>query len=205
FVTDIYGDVPYFNAFQGAEQFSPSYDRQEAIYTDMLKELTEANDQINVEAESYGTADLSYNGDMEMGKKFCNSLKLRVAIRIADVKADEASTAIKEAVAAGVFESNADNALLRYLASPPNNNPLNEARKSRPDFAVSLTFTDKLNELNDPRLPAYAEPAANTGLYQGMTYGLTRGEAAAIPLGNVSQPNPSTYDAESPGILLTFS
>lgn len=204
-VTDIYGDVPYFNAFQGAEQFSPSYDRQEAIYTDMLKELTEANDQINIEAESYGTADLIYNGDMEMWKKFCNSLKLRVAIRIADVKADEASTAIKEAVAAGVFESNADDALLRYLASPPNNNPLNEARKSRPDFAVSLTFTDKLNELNDPRLPAYAEPAANTGLYQGITYGLTRGEAAAIPLGDVSQPNPSTYAAEAPGILLTYS
>lgn len=204
-LTDIYGDVPYFTAFRGAENFSPAYDEQELIYMDLLNELSEANDQISVDEGSYGSADLIYNGDMEKWKKFCNSLILRVAIRMADVKPDEAATAINEAVEAGVFEGNADNALLNYLSSPPNNNPLNEARKSRPDFAVSRTFTDILNELNDPRLEAFAAPAANTGLYQGITYGLTRGDAAAIPLGAVSQPNPATYDAEAPGILLTYS
>src|SRR5690606_5933223 len=77
--TDIYGDIPYFDALQGAENFSTKYDRQEAIYTDLLKELTEANDQISLDAGSYGTADLIYNGDMDKWKKFCNSLKLRVA------------------------------------------------------------------------------------------------------------------------------
>lgn len=204
-ITDIYGNVPYFDTFQGAENFSPKYDEQEAIYLDLLKELKEANEQITVGEESYGSADLIYNGDMDEWKKFCNSLRLRVAIRMADVKETEAAAAINDAIATGIFESNADDALLRYLASPPNNNPLNEARKSRPDFAVSLTFTDKLNELNDPRLPAYAAPATNTGLYEGITYGLTRGDAAAIPLGDVSQPNPDTYAAEAPGILLTYS
>lgn len=204
-LTDIYGDIPYSEAFQGAENFSPKYDKQEDIYMDLLKELSEANDQITKDEDSYGSADLIYNGDMEKWKKFCNSLRLRVAIRMADKKEAESAAAIKAATDAGVFQSNADDALLQYLPSPPNNNPLNEARKSRPDFAVSLTFTDKLNELNDPRLPKYAAPAVNTGKYEGITYGLERGDAAAIPLGDVSQPNPAVYAAEAPGILMTYS
>ena len=204
-LTDIYGDVPYSEAFMGSENFSPAYDPQESIYLDLLKELKEADAQLTPGSASYGSADIIYNGDVAQWKKFTNSLRLRVAIRMADIKGDEAEAAIKEAIASGVFTSNDDNALLNYLPSPPNNNPLNEARKSRPDFAVSKTLTDLMNDMNDPRLSQFAAPAQATGLYEGIPYGLTRGNAAAIPIPAVSQPNPATYDPEAPGIFMDYA
>ncbi len=40
-LTDIFGDLPYSKALQGDNGVTP-YDKQQAIYTDMFKELTEA-------------------------------------------------------------------------------------------------------------------------------------------------------------------
>ena len=47
-VTDLHGDVPYFEALKSAEGLlQPKYDTQEAIYEDMLKELEQAGSSFN--------------------------------------------------------------------------------------------------------------------------------------------------------------
>ena len=43
-LTNAYGDIPYSGAIGGAgDNFTPSYDPQEAIYTDLLSELRRAD------------------------------------------------------------------------------------------------------------------------------------------------------------------
>lgn len=208
-VTDTWGYAPYSQALQIEEYPNPAYDSQEDIYRTFLTQLTEASDQI--ELEGAGPAgDAIYNGDMSKWKKFVNSLKLRVAMRMADVDPASAGAAVAEAVAAGVMESNDDNALFPYLPNAPNNNPLNEDFKTRNDFAVSNILVDKLLELNDPRIDFYAEPTANSMAagepqYVGETYGLDEIRAAATQDDAVSQRSAEILAADAEGIFMQYA
>ena len=82
--TDIYGDMPYSEANKSPEEAiaSPKYDTQESIYLDFFKELKEAVAELDETKESYGNADLYYGGDVSKWKKFGNSLRLRLALRV---------------------------------------------------------------------------------------------------------------------------
>lgn len=203
-ITDIWGDVPYTEALQGADQVAPAYTPQSEIYADLLAELTEANDLINLDEPGFTAGDLIYGGNMTNWLRFANSLKLRVAIRMADVEPGLAEVAINEAIAAGVFESNADNALLPYTASAPNNNPLNQDRKTRADFAASEPLINLLQAYNDPRIAYFAAPNAN-GEYVGLTYGLSQAQAGAIANSAVSQPSQVVLAPDAPGVYMDYA
>jgi hypothetical protein len=90
--TDIYGDIPYFEANKSPAEAiaSPKYDTQESIYLDFFKELKEAAVELDETKESYGNADLYYGGDVSKWKKFANSLRLRLALRVRYVDAQMA-------------------------------------------------------------------------------------------------------------------
>lgn len=190
-ITDIWGDVPYFEALGGAENKTPAYTLQSEIYYDLLNEINEGLALLNESAGAFGASDLIYGSDIAAWKKFGNSLKMRVAMRMADRDNATAKAAVEAAFNAGVFESNADNALMNYLDGQPNNNPINQDRIERgdADFAVSKTLLDKMAELNDPRMPHYADPAVTSGEFVGLTYGLDPANSAAIPSDDVSQPS----------------
>src|SRR5690606_29755262 len=66
-VTDMYGDIPYFEAGLGYidGSYSPKFDRQADIYADMLKELEESVLALDPSKPSYGAADFVYGGDTE--------------------------------------------------------------------------------------------------------------------------------------------
>lgn len=208
-VTDTWGYAPYSQALQIDEFPNPAYDSQEEIYRTFLTQLTDANNQIEL-AGAGPAGDAVYGGDMALWKKFVNSLKLRVAMRMADVDPTAAAAAVAEAVAAGVMESNDDSALFPYLPSAPNNNPLNEDFKTRNDFAVSNVLVQKLQELNDPRLGFYAQPTANsvaagTPEYVGEVYGLDEIKAAATQDDAVSQRSSRVVAADAPGVYMQYA
>lgn len=209
-LTDIWGDIPYKEALEGASNPSPAYTSQDSVYIGIINMLTEASDSIKVDASGFTSGDVFYGGDMAKWKKFANSLKLRAAMRIADVKPELARTAAQEAVAAGVMESNADNALFTYLDAVPNNNPINEAYKTRRDFAVSRPLVNLLQSNNDPRLPIYADPAENTPegttIYAGYPYGMAQGAATAYLTSEPwSEPGARVRQADAPAIFMTYS
>lgn len=118
YVTDTWGDVPYFDALKGTPNVS--YDTQEVIYKDLLKELTEAVAQIDNGLPIKG--DIVYNGDMSKWKKFANSLRVLMALRLTKkypLASEYAALELKAALAdpAGVIETNADNFQLAYVGS----------------------------------------------------------------------------------------
>lgn len=203
-LTDCWGPIPFSQALKGSEVPSPSYDSQEDVYMGLLAMLDEANADMNVNAAG-PQGDKIYGGDMSKWKKFVNSLKLRVAIRMADVNPNVAGTAIQEALNDGVFTSNADNALLPYGDAAPNNNPLNEDRKTRNDFCASNIMVDHLKSISDPRMAMYYEPAVNSGEFVGEVYGLTEENAALTPDDDISQRNAKVLEASAPGIYLDYA
>jgi hypothetical protein len=218
-LTDTYGDVPYFEAFKAELDVSPAYTPQSEIYADLIKELTEASAQINVNEPVFaaGTGDLIYDGDPVKWKKFANSLKMRVAIRMSKVDPNY-TTYIQEAVTAGVFTSNDDNAVLHYLGSVANADmaPLWDAYyfSNRNDFTLAKPFVDLLKGVNDdandktnpfeglfdPRLAVWAVPTGTE--YQGMPYGIPNDVTAAARAGTIDLTNGGLVTAGNLG--LTF-
>lgn len=201
-ITDVYGDIPYSEAL--SDNIYPKYDTQEAIYKDLLKELKEAAAQIKT-GEAGVKGDVIFKGDMAKWVKFANSLRLRVAMRMADKDWATAKTHIEEA-AANAFSSNSDNAILQYGAATPANNPLNEDRKTRADFAVSATILDTMLALSDPRVPMYAAPTVNDPTkFVGKVYGMTSGAATAEDPNDISQPSAMILAPNAPAVYMDYA
>ena len=152
-----FGNVPYSQAFD-VENPLPVYDDAKTVYNDILTRLNAALDLIDTGAEGFEEADVLYNGQMESWVKFGNSLKLKLAMVIADDDPEQARTLV-EAAAANVFENGSDNAAFPYLSEAPNNNPVSEninpIRTSREDYIAANTLVDAMNELEDPRRASF--------------------------------------------------
>jgi len=118
-LTDYYGSIPYSEAMKAQEGvFFPKYDKQRAIYTDLLKELDEASAAFTGNDAGFSAADLYYSGNVTKWKRWGYSLMLRLAMRISTVDAATANTYITKAIAGGVFQSNADNVVVPMDIGP---------------------------------------------------------------------------------------
>ena len=110
--TDIWGDIPYFKAANGTGENAP-YDKQELIYKDMLKELKEAAAGLSTSnPKQQAGQDYVYNDDISKWKKFANSLRLRLAMRITQADAATAKQNAEEAAAGGVMTGSSDDCLV---------------------------------------------------------------------------------------------
>ncbi|WP_276372483.1 SusD/RagB family nutrient-binding outer membrane lipoprotein [Chryseolinea sp. H1M3-3] len=156
-LVDAFGAVPFTEALND-EILVPKYDNGQAVYDQLIVMLDEAIATLDEDEEGFsGTQDVVYGGDIEKWLKFANSLKLKLAVTIADVNPTKAASMVTEAEP-NVFSSNADNASITYLATSPNTNPLWEdlVQSGRADYVIANTVVDKLVDLNDPRLIVYA-------------------------------------------------
>ena len=84
-LTDTWGDVPYSEALKGSENARPKYDTQKDIYYGMLAKLTAASAMIQPGGATFGSEDEIYGGNPTEWRKFSNSLRLRMAMRISNV------------------------------------------------------------------------------------------------------------------------
>ena len=142
-LTDAFGDIPMSAALKGGDDTAPAYDSQADVYTGLLTLLDDA--MASMTSGSGPQGDQVYGGNMDQWMKFANSLKLRVAMRMADVNGSAAQSAAEAALGSGmIIAGNEDNALFNYLGGAPNNNPINEDAKTRNDFAASNTMVDLL-------------------------------------------------------------
>ena len=172
-LVDTFGYIPYSQALQGNENLVPVYDADSAIYADLFRRLDTALNSLS-ESNSMGSVasgDLVYDGDVASWKMFGNSLKLRMALRIADVDA-ATSKSMAEQAAAGVFMSNADNAAFPFEMTTPNTNPNWETlvQSGRSDYIMAESFVDLIVPLNDPRTEVYMQD--NVIPYVGGEYGV---------------------------------
>lgn len=167
-LVNTFGNVPYTEALNYAN-ITPKYDDARTITLDLLARLNADIAILNTNSASgsYDSSDLLYGGNIASWIKFANTLKLKLGMLLADSDVAIAQTAVGEAVAAGVFTSNGDNARISYFTATPNTNPLwtDLVQSGRNDFVSSKTIVDMMNTLNDPRRPFYFN--ALGGIYVG--------------------------------------
>jgi hypothetical protein len=188
FMSDAYGDLPFAEANKAKDGVNyPVFDTQEAIYAGILKDLTEANALLGTTAEQV-KGDIFFDGDIMRWKKFANSLRLRVLLRLSDRQDPSAAmqAILSNPTQNPIFTGNDDQAVLQYLGDVPNQHPLYTNRSgSFDEYRLSENMENKLKMLNDPRLYAYAQPtnASGSGVvgspndYQGVPNGLADEEA----------------------------
>ncbi|ANH80179.1 hypothetical protein A8C56_03555 [Niabella ginsenosidivorans] len=201
-LADAYGNVPYSNALFDSIP-APVYDDAATMYTDFLKRLDEYQNTLDSSKDSYPSGDAFYNGDVTKWKKLANSLILRIAMRMSDVKPAEAKTAIETAVKNGVITDSTDDALFPYTSQAPNQYPYNDFGRPQVEFVVSETMVNYMDSLKDPRLKVYARPATNSGTILGKPYGI--GTNSAADAQKYSTPGVRVYAPDFPGILMTSS
>ncbi|WP_342083858.1 SusD/RagB family nutrient-binding outer membrane lipoprotein [Dyadobacter sp. OTU695] len=206
-LTDLYGNIPYSQALKLEETLAPKYDSQKDVYLGLLNDLKKATDLINVSGAPIG-GDLVYNGNLTKWKKFANSLRLRIALRIADKEPDAAKAVVAELARdkTALIASNDEIAQLIYLASP-NQNPVSRDRETRDDYRVSKSIIDKLQELKDPRLAVFANKtvdATPTG-YIGVTNGLPADSAAKLGFTKTSKLGDYFTAPASPAVFVSYA
>lgn len=196
-----FGDIPYSEALNPLNPL-PKYDDAKTVYDAILVRLDAALASIKpASGSNFGAGDLIYQGDMAKWSKFGNSLKLKLAMIIADV--DEAkSKTLVAAAATNVFTSNADKAAFPYIATPPNYNPiaqnLNRLYSTRQDFVAASTLVNPMNELNDPRRSSFFTATAD-GKYVGGNYGFLNTYA------NFSHVGTKIIEPSLEGLLMDYS
>ena len=97
---DNFGPIP-LNGFEGE---NPEYADVKAVYYHLLAELSDAVGKINaVSAGDYAKYDNAYGFNGEKWKKYANSLRMRLAMRIAEVDPAKAKTEFEAAAAGGNY------------------------------------------------------------------------------------------------------
>src|SRR5260221_2001543 len=162
-----YGNIPYTESDNRTIPF-PKYDDAKTVYADLLTRLDTCIAGLDVSSAAMGTADQVYYGNAAAWKKFAATLKLKMAMLLADTDPTTASKKVQEAVATGVFTSNADNALFVYSdASTTTSNPIWQAaiNSGRHDNLPANKLVDQMVAWNDPRLSLYFTQVG--GIYKG--------------------------------------
>lgn len=179
--TDTWRDLPYSEALRMKEGILlPKYDKQEAIYPAMLELLLEAADGFKAgltdeDAGELGEGDILFQGDIARWQKFCNSLRLRLAVRLSGVSADLAKQTVEGILQHPadypILTENDDNAFFNWPGSAPFIEPwANDFQGTRDDYGMSDVIINRMLTTEDPRISVYAHKNAK-GIYQGFTIG----------------------------------
>ena len=153
-----YGPIIYSE--YGSSDSTIKYDKEEDLYKTFFSDLDEVLKVFN-ESKDYGgfrNFDASYNGSIAKWIKLINSLRLRLAMRIAKANPALAKSEAEKALAdkGGLIESNADNFYISLY-----NRTIAEADIcfSWNDTRMSATMESVLVGYKDPRIEKFFEPA----------------------------------------------
>ncbi|MDB5205111.1 MAG: hypothetical protein JWR72_186 [Flavisolibacter sp.] len=202
-LVDVYGNVPYSEAFKGTEVATPKYDKGIDIYKDLFKELDGAvallKNASAIEAAKnpdIAASDLVYAGNAASWIRFANTLRLRLLIHLynglatnqvvpgIDVNAEIAKTTADGFIGAG------QSAHLNPGFSATKPNPYyrayveNEAGTQTGDVWRAGKYAIDYYKYNgDPRINRfYVSPNGTTAGQTGIVFGTPAG--AGVPIGS---------------------
>jgi hypothetical protein len=218
-LTDSYGDIPFSEVGKAKSEgiLQLKYDPQKDIYEKLISDLAVANSKLG-SRNGVIDGDILYQGQFLKWKKFANSLRIRLLMRTEKRDASigaKITQMINNPAEFPLFESNVDNAALRYLPDFPNQWPMFPQRPADlRERKLSETLEKRLKSLRDPRLAVLAAPtpasvAAGAPDYVGVPNGLTQGLGARFNGGSAFQSEVGRdfyYEPNRvPGILMHYS
>ncbi len=162
--TDLWGDIPYSDAFRFAENgvYTPTFDTQQDVYNQILTNLSEARTLLSTQGGGNvpGNDDLIYRGDVSKWIKFTNVLEARAQLHLSKVNSD-AYAKVLSALSGGEFEHSGDNAGFAFGNPATENAPWYQYIEQRDDCEVGATYVALLQSFDDPRLATYGQPHTN--------------------------------------------
>lgn len=153
--TDLWGDVPYSQAFQGDANLVPAYDTQQQIYASLNTLLDEAITSFH-NSDNFrlpGGDDFIYGGDISLWEKAAYALKARYALHLSKING---AAAYSEALTnlTNAFASNSEDFELVFGNAYNESNPLFQFNDQRTyDIVTGAYLVDSMLTANDPRLP----------------------------------------------------
>lgn len=187
-VLESFGPIPYTAA--GTATINVSFDLEETVYTEMLKDLEKAVEELTPKAESgvkvMPDYDLVYEGDATKWVKYANSLMLRLAMHLRTVKPELAKQYAKLAVdhSIGVMTEVGDAAGAGRGAGTVLRNPLFWLADNYNEARVGTSILSYLMGYQDPRLSAYCQPA--NSLCNVAVTAFDGNKYQAVPLGHLN-------------------
>ena len=206
-LTDNFGDIPYHQSMKIDQFLTPAYDHQKDVYEGLLTDLKEAQAALDPNGKAIA-GDVIYNGNISSWKKFANSLRLRIALRIADREPEISKQVLTDIQTQGdsFIDDNNTIAQLVYFNSP-NQNPISNYFDTRDDYRVSKTIIDQLIQLHDPRLPIYAAKTQDPTPQEfiGLPNGLSVGDASDYGFSKTSKPGAYFLDPHAPAVIISYA
>jgi len=193
-LADAWGDIPFTDALKNTQVISPKYDAATTVYDGILKLINDGIASIDVTSATAlrpGAADIVFGSsalvaEMDLWKRFANTLKLRVLIRQSLVasRATQVTAGFNSLSGASFLETNA-------AGNPGYANQSGQFSPIYTSIGFSLTgaqtsnyqatrgnkfAVDFLANTNDPRLPLLFRPVPNittSNVYKGVIAGST--------------------------------
>lgn len=207
-LTDAYGDIPFSEAGKGEEGIlNPKYDSQKNVYDGIIAMAKDGLSKIDMNADvTPGDEDLIYHGDMNLWKKFGNTLLLKMYLRLSNADPAKAQAGIAALSAAGAefidnvsFDPNdpsgSEAAKITYYTTGGNTNPLYSAYAAlgkTKNLIASSTAVKAFLNLDDERVTVVYTPAGSTYL------GVPNGYLGDLNTGGF--PTPPT-SVSAPGVI----
>jgi len=176
--TDLWGDIPYSEAFTARQTVGrnlfPKFDTQESVYDAILQDLKDASAALrtlSVVHPALAKQDLLLGGDLTGWRRFANSLRLRLAMRLSDVAQPKAAGIVQEILLdpATYPLVEAESLSVAWYMDPSwirdHNSSGNRSRATSelpqqawaPKLMLDMMVTD-----SDPRLPVVFDSVADT-------------------------------------------
>ncbi len=205
-MTDRWGDLPYSEALQGANNLLPKFDKQEDIYKTMFNDIEASLGLLNPAGVTI-QGDIIYGGNVTKWGKFANSMRMLMAMRLSkrypnagEFAAQQFNKSLQNSY--GYIGTNADNFGIKYFAGALRN-PFAALHVSQ-DEALALTYTDALNNMGDTRRQSMAS------LPNGAPYGLTNAAPIGTPYARIFSPAFAADDAyvvflNAASVLLSYA
>ena len=181
-LVDLYGDVPYTQAFQTNTYTTPAYDKSQDIYTSLQNRLDTGIMYMQLTAKkAFAPADIINKGDQTKWIKFANTLKLRLLIRQSQITGFDPSAQITKIQATGGVLGAGESISVNpgYVNDVSKQNPYYSNFGWDPVGNIADNATDAnsyvlniLQTTSDPRLSRFFYPVGFTGsTYVGNTLG----------------------------------
>lgn len=148
--TDVWGDIPYTDAFLGDDNLTPSYDSQESIYAEIDRLLVEAIENLESDENFLGIRnDYIYGGTVASWIKAANTLRARFQMRLTEVKTVDFD-AVLDLLEDGITDINDDMEVVFDESSSAGYNPLYQFIEQRSGYILNNGTYDGMLE-GDPR------------------------------------------------------
>lgn len=221
-LVDLYGNVPYSQAFQPTEFSAPAYDKGEDIYADLQKKLDTAISLMKTATVTSAAekVDIVNYGKKDQWVKLANTIKLRLLIRQTNLNSNPAAELAKIKAEGGVLQAGEsadvnpgsldanDNLVGGYVNDVDKQSPFYGAFGTLPSGQEANTFyrananiISIFNSTTDPRLGYF--------FAQTKTYQTTGAGTAYVGTVYGSEPNTAfSGDLTSnigPGLVKSFS